>query len=112
MIYNYIENKDDSASNSDTGSSNVGNKQRKAISLEYDGIRTPRVSAIGKGEVADEILRIATEHEVPIYKDEALAGVLSELELQSEIPATLFLAVAEVLVFTYQLQDLMWVDEV
>lgn len=91
--------------------STSGRKLRKAISLEYDGIRTPRVSATGEGEIADEILRIATEHEVPIYRDESLAGVLAELELQSEIPSTLYLAVAEVLAFTYQLQDLLWVDE-
>ncbi len=93
----------------DSGS---GNKHRHAVALEYDGIRTPRVSATGEGEVADEILRIATEHEVPIYRDESLAVVLKELELQSEIPPSLYVAIAEVLAFTYQLQDLLWVDEV
>lgn len=86
-------------------------KVRKAVALEYSGVSTPRVTATGENEVAEEILRVASEHDVPIYRDDSLAQVLSELELQSEIPPMLYVAVAEVLAFTYQLQDLLWVEE-
>lgn len=84
---------------------------RKAIALEYDGVKAPRVTASGSDDIADEILSIADEHDVPIYRDTALANTLSELEVQTEIPPMLYVAVAEVLAFTYQLQDLLWVEE-
>ncbi len=84
---------------------------RKAVALEYDGIRAPRVTASGEAQVADEILMIAHDNEVPIVRNDALTEQLSQLQLQDEIPDMLYLAIAEVLAFSYQLQDLMWVDE-
>lgn len=81
-----------------------------AAALTYDGHATPTVSAKGRDGTAEEILRIAQEHNVPIYKDGGLASLLEQIDLGAEIPPMLYVAVAEVLVFTYQLQDLMWVD--
>lgn len=91
--------------------SNSSNTMRKAVALEYDGIRAPRLTASGEAKVADEILKIAHDNEVPIVRDDALTEQLSQLQLQDEIPEMLYLAIAEVLAFTYQLQDLMWVDK-
>ena len=81
-----------------------------AAALTYDGYTTPRVSAKGRDVEAEEILRLAQQHDVPIYKDKGLAELLEQIELGQEIPPLLFVAVAEVLAFTYQLQDLMWVE--
>lgn len=83
---------------------------RKAIALEYDGVDSPRVNAAGEGDLADKILAIATEHDIPIYRDEALLTLLASLPLHEEIPPTLYVAVAEIFAFIYQMEDLLWVD--
>ena len=74
-----------------------------AVALRYDGKRAPVVTAIGHGLVAEEILRLAEEHDVPLYEDIELAGVLASMDLYQEIPVELYLAVARVIAFAYQL---------
>ena len=63
----------------------------------------PRIVAKGKGHIAEQIVRIAQENDVPMHADANLVNVLEALELESEIPAELYRAVAEVLVFIYRL---------
>lgn len=75
--------------------------RRLAIALEYGGSGAPRVTATGGDAVADEIVRLAREHGVPMQHDEALAAVLSEVALNQEIPEALYRAVAEVIAFAY-----------
>lgn len=74
-----------------------------AVALQYDGKRAPRVTATGRGEIAAEIMRIAREHNVPFYEDIELVGLLARLDLGDEIPETLYLAVARVIAFAYQI---------
>lgn len=74
-----------------------------AVSLEYDGTGAPKVSAKGYGYVADEIIQIAKEHDIPITSDSNLVSLLSQVELDSEIPESLYQAVVQVLIFAYQL---------
>ncbi|WP_245595656.1 EscU/YscU/HrcU family type III secretion system export apparatus switch protein [Hydrogenovibrio kuenenii] len=74
-----------------------------AISLEYDGSSAPKVSAKGYGYIADEIIKIAKEHDIPITSDHNLVSLLSQVELDSEIPESLYEAVVQVLIFAYQL---------
>lgn len=78
---------------------------RKAAAISYDQSKNmaPRVVAKGKGHIADQIIRIARENDVPLHEDCNLANVLEAMELESEIPAELYRAVAEVLVFLYRL---------
>jgi len=78
---------------------------RKAAALEYDQAKSmaPRVVAKGKGHIADQIVRVAQENDVPLQEDPNLANVLEAMELETEIPAELYRAVAEVLVFIYRL---------
>ena len=64
----------------------------------------PTLVAKGDGDVADEILAVAREHGVPIHHDPALVGVLARLNLDDQIPQELFVAVAAVLGFIYDLQ--------
>jgi flagellar biosynthesis protein len=83
-----------------------GNKERmKAAALKYRAgeDKAPRVVARGKGLVAERIMEIAREHGVPIKEDRALVEILASLELNEEIPAELYRAVAEVLAFVYKM---------
>ncbi len=73
----------------------------RAIAISYDQREAPRVSAKGTGAVAQEILRIAEEHEIPINEDPALVEVLSGVPLGEHIPEALFIAVAEILAYVY-----------
>ena len=75
-----------------------------AVALLYDKISAPRVLAKGRDDLASSILEIAKEAEVPITEDYLLAETLSRLELNEEIPETLFRSVAVVLAWVYRLQ--------
>lgn len=79
-----------------------GNKPT-AVALQYDGRQAPRVTAKGYGEVAEEIIRLAREHNIPLYEDVELVGLLSRLDLGDEIPEALYIAVARVIAFAYLL---------
>ena len=74
-----------------------------AVALHYDRTGAPRVVAKGKGAIGARIIEVAKEHGVPIEENEVLAGALSNVELGDEIPAELYKAVAEVLVFVLRL---------
>ncbi len=77
------------------------NEPLKAIALKYDGDNAPTVTATGEGEIAEEIIRIAKEHGVPLRQDGLLTGLLSELELGEEIPPVLYRVIAEVIAYAY-----------
>jgi flagellar biosynthesis protein len=82
----------------------VKDKDQIAIALHYDkGDGAPRVVAKGKGSLGAKIIEVAKEHDIPIEENEVLAGALSRVELGDEIPAELYKAVAEVLVFVLRL---------
>ena len=79
------------------------NKPTFAIALQYDGEGAPEVVARGYHEIADEILEIAREANVPLHQDNELAALLEDLDLGDQVPAALYRVVAEVLVFAYRL---------
>lgn len=62
----------------------------------------PRVVASGAGLVAQNILKQAQAAEVPIHRDSHLASLLADLEIQQEIPQSLYEVVARVLAFIYR----------
>ena len=73
---------------------------RTAVAVAYvQGERAPKILATGKGHVADKIIEKAKEEDVPLYKDNQLAGTLSKLEIGDMIPPELYEVVAEILVF-------------
>lgn len=83
----------------------MADKPRKATAIEYDprrGGSAPKVLAGGIGEVAERILAIAREKGIPIHEDPDLAELLSRVDVGTEIPEELYLAVAEVLAFLYR----------
>lgn len=83
---------------------NKDNKIQKAVALFYDGKNSPTVTAKGTGAVADNIIAIAEQHGVPLCDNSALVELLVQLELGDEIPETLYLAVAYIIAFAYQLE--------
>jgi flagellar biosynthesis protein len=78
-------------------------KQAAALRYRQDKDNAPRVVAAGKGELARRIIEEAEQHQVPVYEDPDLAKLLTMLPLGSEIPSSLYVAVAEVLAFIYTL---------
>jgi flagellar biosynthesis protein len=83
----------------------VKKKSSKAVALTYDSEkdRAPRVAAKGSGNIADKIIDIAKQHDIPLYKDKNLVQVLEALDLETEIPPEFYQAIAEVLAFIYRL---------
>ncbi len=77
---------------------------KKAAALRYDTAkeRAPRVVAKGEGQTAENIIKIAELHNLPIRKDEDLIELLSKVELDKEVPQALYRAVAEVFSFIYK----------
>lgn len=80
-------------------------KPQKAVALKYDREKSgaPKVVASGKGEVANNIIKLAQEHDIFIKKDADLVELLSKIELNKEIPPMLYKAVAEVFSFIYKI---------
>jgi len=81
-----------------------GTQLQKAVALYYDGKNAPHVSAKGTGAVAEQIINIANEHGVPLCDNAALVDLLVTLELGDEIPEALYIAVAYIIAFAYQLE--------
>lgn len=77
----------------------------QAAALRYQEVTDPApvVVASGKGVLADRIVEIAREAQIPVVEDAALVSALLALELGEEIPPELYQAVARVLVFVYDL---------
>jgi flagellar biosynthesis protein len=82
--------------------------KRTAVAMRYDveEDKAPLILASGRGAVADEILRIAEENKIPLYENRDLANMLAKLEIDTEIPAQLYVLVAEVLFFVYKLDKM------
>ena len=77
---------------------------RQAIALSYDGQQAPTLSAKGDDELAEAILALAREHEVPIYENAELVRLLARMELGDQIPEALYLTIAEIIAFAWQLK--------
>ena len=80
-------------------------KKAKAVALKYNKEKdaAPKITAKGRGIIAEKIVETAQAHNVPLYEDKNLVQVLEALELETEIPPELYRAVAEVLAFIYRL---------
>jgi flagellar biosynthesis protein len=81
-------------------------ESKKAIALKYEQNKdsAPKVVAKGRGWIAERIIELARKHGVPLKENQALVEVLSKLEIYEEIPVELYKAVAEILVFVYQIK--------
>ncbi|HEX4233436.1 MAG TPA: flagellar type III secretion system protein FlhB [Caldimonas sp.] len=85
----------------------VMNPTHYAVALKYDDktMGAPRVVAKGADLLALRIRELAEEASVPVLETPVLARALyAHAELDREIPAALFAAVAQVLAYVYQLR--------
>jgi len=85
----------------------ITNPTHYSVALRYDEkrMRAPIVVAKGVDEVAANIRRIAAEHKVPVFEAPPLARVLfRDVDLNAEVPSTLYVAVAQVLTYVIQLR--------
>ena len=76
-----------------------------AVSLQYNqgGDRAPKVTAKGQGWVAEKIIAMAQEQNIPIKKDKDLMELLEKIDVGQEIPEELYKIVAELLAWVYDL---------
>jgi flagellar biosynthetic protein FlhB len=87
----------------------IVNPTHFAVALKYDPqkMRAPRVLAKGVDLVAQNIRRIAEEHRVPVFESPKLARALyRSTDLNKEIPAGLYVAVAQVLSYIFRVRTL------
>ncbi len=78
-------------------------QRNAAVALRWDAEGAPKVTAKGRHEVAERIIELAREHDVPIRQDHELTELLALVELGKEIPTQLYVAVAQVIAFAYRL---------
>ncbi len=83
----------------------VKTEPKYAAALRYrPGIdQAPIVVASGKGQIAETILRLATEAGVPNHTEPALAKILAKLEPGTPIPEETYQLVATILAFIWRL---------
>ncbi len=74
-------------------------KKAAALQYEHKERSAPKVIASGEGELAKKIIQKAQEFDVPIFANEMLVNSLLDLEIDKEIPAELYKAVADVFVW-------------
>ena len=77
---------------------------KKAVALRYDENRdvAPVIVASGLGYMAEKIVEVANENGVPVYEDNSLATVLTQLDLGTAIPEELYQAIVDI--YTYFLK--------
>lgn len=81
-------------------------RHRVAVALRYRHGQdpSPLVAASGRGLLADRILAIAGEANVPVHQDAELAEALERVGVDHAIPPELYAAVAEVIAFVHRLR--------
>lgn len=84
-----------------------GYKRTTAAALQYDPLKPepPQVVAVGRGVSAEEIVRIAREHNIPLYEDPGLVEALARLDVSDHIPRELYVIVAEILAYVYRVDQ-------
>lgn len=79
-------------------------KDKRAVALDFDKTKdpAPKIIASGKGVIAENIIEIAKQNNIPIHEDSNLVEILSALELDSFIPLEAYVTVAQILAFIYR----------
>ena len=79
-------------------------KSQKAVALGYEEKvdDAPKVVASGKGLIAEKIIELANENNIPIHSDADLVEILSVLEIDENIPIEVYSVVAEIFTHIYE----------
>lgn len=76
------------------------NPLNKAIAMRYtEKDNAPVIVASGLGYMAEKIVEVANENNIPVYEDTSLASILSQLKLGQEIPSELYNAIVEIYIY-------------
>lgn len=79
-------------------------KSAAALGYEPGKDTAPKVIASGRGHVAEKIIKIAKDNDIPLFEDELSANVLCSLPLNSEIPDSLYQTIAEIYAFILHME--------
>lgn len=85
----------------------ITNPTHLAIAVQYnqDSMQAPRVLAKGEHLVAERIVTLARDNDIPVVQNITLARALySNVEVDQEIPLDLYMTMAEVLAYVYGMQ--------
>ena len=75
----------------------------RAVALQYGpGSGAPVIVASGMGHLAERIVEVAVDSGVPVYEDNSLATILSQMELGREIPEELYQAIVDIYIYFLQ----------
>lgn len=78
----------------------VSRRSGKAVALKYDqATGAPHVIASGMGFVAEKMVEVAEDNGIPIYEDNSLATMLSQLQLGQPVPPELYQAIVQIYVY-------------
>lgn len=81
-------------------------ERQSAVALSYaDKTRAPVVVAKGYGAVAESIMRQARESGLYVHASPDMVKLLMQVDLDQQIPPSLYLAVAEVMAWIYRLEE-------
>lgn len=75
--------------------------KKKATALKYDPDKNgaPVVVASGMGYMAEKITEVAMEAGIPVYEDDSLATLLSQVKLGAAIPAEFYQAIVDIYLY-------------
>lgn|SRR5690554_5473423 len=80
--------------------------KQTAVALAYEaGDLAPRVVAKGYGLIAEQIIARAREHGIFVHESKELVQLLMQVDLDAHIPPALYVAIAEILVWLYQMES-------
>lgn len=98
------DERSETAKRAETAAAEGARPPQLAVALQYDPNQAdaPRVTASGRGHVAEQILNLAFANGVKVRTDPDLAQVLAAVEVDSVIPVEAFTAVAEILAYVYR----------
>lgn len=92
------------AAESPTGK--VQDERSLAVALAYaPGDTAPKVVAQGRGLIAEEIIKRAKDHGVYVHESPELVTLLMQVDIDERIPPQLYVAVAELLAWLYQIEE-------
>lgn len=75
-------------------------KAERAVALQYGADKgVPVIVASGMGNLAEKMVEVAMENGVPVYEDNSLATILSQMELGREIPEELYEAIVDIYLY-------------
>ncbi len=83
-------------------------KNQKAVALEYKEKldAAPKIVASGRGVIAEKIIELAKENNIPLHSDADLVEILSVLEIDSTIPVEVYSVVAEIFTHIYEQNEI------